>query len=297
MRLPPRSPGGAAAQPRPADYPFYRSRLGPDGRPIAWGLPDLEAFAVAHPGDPFAGRVLPGVAAPVALQLEATGEPPVWVALDAGELNRWAAVLARIWRRWGCAHGETIAFFDYGSSPLVLLASGSYIAYLRRGAAERLGLTTVCNDGVASMASRMVGILQTVKPTMLILRRDLVAPLAAALDDAHLSLAGRLRWAAVCEPEGATTRAEVDTLAARLGLPLRRILRCDGAFLLAGDCPDCGLFHVDPGYRMQALAAGEVAVTTVFAHLCPAIGYNIGSAEIVGPKCPLEPRAQRIACG
>jgi phenylacetate-coenzyme A ligase PaaK-like adenylate-forming protein len=283
-------------RPNLADYPFYRARLGSGGQPTPWSLGDLEEFAGAHPGDPFAGRVLPGAKPMVALQIEATGEPAVWTGLDSGELDQWAGVLTRIWRRWGCSAGEAIAFFDYGSSPLVLLASGGYIGYLRRGAAERLGLTAICNDGVASMAARMVTILETVKPSMLILRRDLAAPLISALEAAATAPIARLRWVALSEPEGVARRADAERAAASFGLPVYRILRCDGAFLLAGECSHCGLFHLDRLYRAQALASGEVAVTARFARLCPAVRYNIGPAKLVAPGCPLEPRAHRIEC-
>jgi len=279
-----------------ADRPFYRSRIVAGGAPAAWTLADLEEFAADHPGDPFAGRVLAGAAPKVALQIEATGGPPVWGALDVGEVDRWAQVLARMWQRWGLAAGETIAFFDYGSSPLVLLASSSYMAYLRRGAADRLGVTAICNDGVATMAARMAGIIETVKPAAVILRRDLLAPFAAALETAGVKLTGRVRWAAVSEPEGVPAREEVARFANSFGVPVYRVLRADGAFLLAGECPECGCFHLDSAYEAQAGAPGEVTITTSFARICPAVGYNIGAAELVNAGCPREPRARRIKC-
>ena len=46
------------ALPNLADYPFYRERLEAGGRPAPWTLADLESYAAAHPGDPFAGRVI-----------------------------------------------------------------------------------------------------------------------------------------------------------------------------------------------------------------------------------------------
>ena len=279
-----------------AEHPFYRARIGAAGEPDTWTLADLEQFAADHPDDPFAGRVGAGSVPKIALQIEATGEPPVWGALDVGEVDRWARVLARMWQRWGLAAGETIAFFDYGSSPLVLLASSSYMAYLKRGAADRLGVTAICNDGVATMAARMAGIIETVKPAAVILRRDLLAPFAAALETAGVKLAGRVRWAAVSEPEGAPEREEVARFATIFGVPTYRVLRADSAFLLAGECHECGSFHLDPVYKAQAEASGEVAITARFARICPAVRYNIGAAGLVGPGCPREPRANRIAC-
>ncbi|HUY27705.1 MAG TPA: hypothetical protein VMV27_09830 [Candidatus Binataceae bacterium] len=280
----------------PGEYPFYRERLRADGKPEAWTIAELESFASSHPGDPYAGRTAPALAAAVSLQLEATGEPPVWIALNDAELGQWAGAVARMWARWGTARGETIAFFDYGSSPLVLLASSGYVAYLRRGAAERLGLTAICNDGVATMAARMVSIVEAVRPSMLVLRRELVTPFAAALESSATTLANQVRWIALSEVEGAPTRDEADRVSATLGVPVHRILRCDAAFLLAGECPGCGAFHLDRLYRAETLPAHEVAVTARFARSCPALRYNIGTAELLESGCVHEPRAQRVRC-
>jgi phenylacetate-coenzyme A ligase PaaK-like adenylate-forming protein len=279
-----------------AEYPFYRARLGADGHPRPWELSELEDFAASNSGDQFAGRARGGQLPKFALQLEATAEPSVWVALDPPELDHWARVIERMWTRWGTAKGETIAFFEYGSSPLVLLASSGYVGYLRRGAAERLGLTSVCNDGVAAMAGRMVTIVETLRPSMLVVRRDVATPFAMALETAGVELANRVRWVAVSEVEGAVSRTEAEQISARLGAPVWRVLRSDAAFFLAGECPGCRAFHVDRAYRLEELRSGHVAVTTLFANTCPAIRFDIGTARLVRGGCALEPRAQRIEC-
>jgi hypothetical protein len=279
-----------------SEYPFYRDRVDADRIPAPWGPPELEAYASAHRGDPFAGRVRAGVIPKFALQLEAGGSPSVWVGLDPPELDRWAGVVERMWKRWGTAPGETIAFFDYGSSPLVLLASSGYVGYLRRGAAERLGLTAICNDGVAAMSDRMVRIVETLRPSMMVLRRDLVIPFAMALEAGGVRLEGCLRWAAVSEVEGGLSRSEADQVSQRLGVRVWRIFRADAAFLLAGECPACGKFHLDREYRGKSLPSGRVAITTRFAKTCPAVSYDIGAATLTSGGCPLEPRAQCIEC-
>ena len=279
-----------------AEFPFYRARIGADGRPRPWELGELENFAANNSRDHFAGRTRDGRVPKFALQLEATAEPSIWVALDPPELDRWAGVIARMWQRWGAAKGETIAFFEYGSSPLVLLASSGYVGYLRRGAAERLGLTSVCNDGVAAMAGRMVTIVETLRPSMLLIRRDLAAPFATALEAAGVKLADRVRWVAVSEVEGALSRTEAQQIFARLGVPVWRVLRSDAAFFLAGECPGCRAFHVDREYRAEQLDSGRVAVTTLFANVCPAISFDLGTARLLRGGCALEPRAARIEC-
>ncbi len=279
-----------------AECRFYRERMGADAKPIPWGLAELEAFAAIDPGDPFAGRVRQGLAPKFSLQLEATADPSIWIALDPPELDRWAGVIERMWKRWGTVPGEAIAFFDYGSSPLVLLASSGYVGYLRRGAAERLGLTAICNDGVAAMAGRMVTIVEALEPSMLIVRRDLATPFSLALEAAGTNLADRVRWVAISEVEGCTNRRETDQLSARLGVAVWRILRSDAAFLIAGECAGCRAFHLDRAYFAERLSSGHVAITTRFAQTCPAVRFNIGLAKLIDGGCPLEPRAQRVEC-
>ncbi|HUE38089.1 MAG TPA: hypothetical protein VMR29_01205 [Candidatus Binatia bacterium] len=264
--------------------------------PAPWSLDDLEDYAAAH-DDAFAGRVRAGAQPPVVLQIEATSEPPVWTALGAAELDAWASVVSRIWRRFGLARGETIAFFDYGSNPCVLLSSSIYVSHLRRGAATRFGAHTICNDGVASMTARMLVILDTVRPSALVVRRDLIAPLVDALGTRGSAGLQALRWAAVTEVDGAPDAKEAARLEQALGTPVRRLLRADAAFFVSGDCPRCRLFHVDPSYRIEPAPVGDIVVSAPFAAECPAIRYRLGAGEIVRGTCAAEPRVRRIAWG
>lgn len=275
------------------DFPFYRPRLG-RGAPEPWALEELEDHAARH-DDPFGGRLRAGVRPPVALQIEMTSEPPVWSGLQPWELSAWARVLSRLWERFGLEAGQTIAFFDYGSNPCVLLSSSIYVSHLKRGAATGLGASVICNDGVASMTGRFLGILETVRPSALVVRRDLVAPLADAIATQGRRGEGALRWAAVAEVEGAPASREAHRLSDSLGVPVRRLLRADAAFLISGDCAACGFFHLDRGYHVEKLPEGQVAVTTRFAAECPAVRYRLGAGEIVAPGCRSEPAAWRLA--
>lgn len=256
-------------------------------------MEDLEDFARLH-DDAFAGRLRPGSQPQVALQIEATSEPPVWNGLEAGDLAAWSGAIARIWKRFGLAAGETIAFFDYGSNPCVLLSSSIYVSHLRRGAATRLGADTICNDGVASMTERMLSILRTVRPAALVIRRDLIAPFVDALGTRGLPDGSRLRWAAVTEVEGAPACADAERLEAAIGTAVRRLLRADAAFFVAGDCERCRLFHLDRAYRAEPLVDGAVAVSTRFGEICPAIRYRLEPAERVGAGCAVEASAARL---
>jgi len=285
-----------------AGRPFYAGRPDPaePGRPAPWTLDDLCDFAAAT-GDPYGGRLAPGSAPggvgqlpAFSLQLEA-GEPPVWVGLEPGELARWSRALERLLARWGVAAGDTVGFYDYGSSPLVLLSAGSYVPGLGAGATDRLGADMFCNDGMGNMALRMAEAVRVVGPAAVIVRADVAAPLTEALEMSGVVLGDVLRWAAVTVPDGAPFPGDVDRWSERWGLPVRRILRADAAFLVAGDCAACGLFHVDAdAYSLEVLPAGEVAVTTAFATTTPAVRYCLGPAEVVDAGCADEPAAPRL---
>jgi hypothetical protein len=291
--------------PEVAGRPFYDARPDPAGGTAAWTLDDLCDFAAAA-GDPYGGRLAgdpfaistEGRAAdrlpPFSLQLEA-GEPPVWVGLDPGELSRWATALERLLARWGVAAGDTVGFYEYGSSPLVLLSAGSYVPGLGRGATDRLGADMFCNDGMGNMALRMAEAVRVVRPAAMVVRADVAAPLTEALEMSGVWLPDVLRWVAITVPDGAPFPGDVARWSERWGLPVRRILRADAAFLVAGDCPACDLFHVDGElYDLEPLPGGETAVTTRFAATTPAVRYSLGPAEPVEPGCPAEPDALRL---
>ena len=287
--------------PQLAGRPFYDAR--PDtaaGGPVPWTLDELCDFA-AEAGDPYGGRLSGGAfdaaaerLPPFSLQLEA-GDPPVWVGLDGGELARWSAALERVLARWGVAAGDTVGFYEYGSSPLVLLSAGSYVPGLGRGATDRLGADMFCNDGMGNMALRMAEAIRVVRPSAVIVRADVAAPFTEALEMSGVSLAEVLRWVAVTVPDGAPFDTDVSRWSERWGLPVRRILRADAAFLVAGDCEACGLFHIDADlYELEPLPGGEIAVTTRFATTTPAVRYSLGPGEAVPAGCGEEPAAPRL---
>lgn len=280
--------------------PFYDARFGAAGGIEPWALDDLCEFAAAS-GDPYGGRMAggpfdgqPARLPPFSLQLEA-GDPPVWVGLDGRELAQWSAALERILARWGVAAGDTVGFYEYGSSPLVLLSAGSYVPGLGRGATDRLGADMFCNDGMGNMAMRMAEAVRVLLPAALVVRADVAAPLTEALEMSGVWLPDVLRWVAVTVPDGAPFPGDVARWSQRWGLPVRRVLRVDAAFLLAGDCPACDLFHVDRDlYQLEPLPHGETAVTTRFATTTPAVRYTLGPAEVVAPGCEAEPGAARL---
>ncbi len=286
-----------------ADRPFYRARLDGSGVVTPWTLDDLCDWAAAT-GDPYGGRRARGRGGvprdagdglpELSLQLEAS-EPPVWVGADGDELWSWSVALERLLRRWGVLPGETVGFFEFGSSPLVLLSAGSYLPRLGRGATDRLGADMFCNDGLGSMAARMAEAIRVVGPSAIVLRADVAAPFTEAFEMAGVSLAEAVRWIAVTVPDGVPFPGDLARWSERWGIPVRSVLRADAAFLLAGDCGACGLFHVDGElYDLEALPGGETAVTTRFATSTPAVRYNLGPAEPVPAGCPEEPDTPRL---
>lgn len=279
-----------------ADRPFYAARLDRRGRPAPWELGELEEFAAAC-GDPFGGRLLPDAPPPpFSLQLEACDDPPLWLGLDARELSAWSRALEGVWARYGLRAGECVALFDYGSSPLVLLASGSWAPYLRRGAADRLGVRVICNDGVASLAERMADIAERLRPAALVVRRDVCAPLAEVLDTAGIALREHCRWVAIAEPDGAPRSRDAATLATAWGLPVHRILRADAALMLAGECAACGAFHLDRRrYAAEPLGPDAVAVTARFGRTCAAVRHRLDGCALLAEPCAAEPEAWRLA--
>lgn len=276
------------------DRPFYRARPDGAGGVVPWTLDDLEDWAAVH-GDPFGGRRAGDALPPLSFQLEATDDPFLWVGVDAAELDAWSRALEGILARWGVGAGDTVAYFDYGSSPLVLLSAASYLPHLTAGAADRLGADTFCNDGLGSQAARMVDAIRLLRPAAVVLRADVLAPFAEAVDVTGLDLAREVGCVAVAAPDGVPFPAEVDRYARRWGVAVRSLWRADAAFLLAGDCAACGLFHLDPErYRPEPAGPAGVAVTATFAHTTPAVRYQVEPAGLEPPGCALEPEAPRV---
>lgn len=276
------------------DRPFYRARADGAGGVDPWTLDDLEDWAAAH-GDPYGGRRAGDALPPLSLQLEATDDPFVWVGVDRAELASWSAALKGILARWGVGAGDTVAYFDYGSSPLVLLSAASYLPHLAAGAADRLGADTFCNDGLGNQAARMVDAIRRLRPAAVVLRADVLAPFAEAVDVTGLDLAGAVGCVAVVAPDGVPFPAEVERYSRRWEIDVRAFLRADAAFLLAGDCAACGLFHLDPDrYRAEPARPDGVAVTAAFAHTTPAVRYRLEAADLERPGCPAQPDAPRV---
>ncbi len=113
----------------------------------------------------------------LAVQLERPGAG--FVELSREELEGYAEALARAWAALGVGRGDRVAIYDYGSSPVAYLASAAFAPYLERGAAERLGATALCVDGLPDNAKRFAHVLRHFQPHFAFVRTDLVPLLVA----------------------------------------------------------------------------------------------------------------------
>jgi phenylacetate-CoA ligase len=108
----------------------------------------------------------------LAVQLERPGAGSLELSREG--LEGYAEALARAWRALGVAAGDRVAIYDYGSSPVAYLASGVFAPYLERGAAERLGATALCVDGLPDNAKRFAHVLRHFQPRFAFVRTDLM---------------------------------------------------------------------------------------------------------------------------
>jgi phenylacetate-coenzyme A ligase PaaK-like adenylate-forming protein len=203
-------------------------------------------------GCPYSGRRVKTRPAVVTLQLDYAERTPLYVGLDRMDLRGYVAALERSLRLLGVRPGDALALYEYGSSPVVYLASSLYVPYLRAGAADRLGCTVICNDGVANLSQRAVEILKYVRPRFLVIRDDCIEPFVAACAAEGLEVAKHTEAVVVTSNEGGLGRTE--GLAQRLGVPVYRMPRSDVALFLGLECPECSCMHVPSDlYRVEAL--------------------------------------------
>jgi len=280
-RLLPRSLVEVAAR-----APLYRRRLGQatSRRLEAWPLVDMEALLAQ--GDPFGGRLPEGATPPVVVQV-GEGLPLYW-GLVGGDLEAMADVLAFCWRRLGLRRGDRVAIYDYGTSALVMFASRAYTPHLRSGAAERLGCTPICNDGLPEMAPRALHLLTYVRPRLLFLGEEGAEALLHHLQARGATLAGLVERVVLAPDERPLSPQEVGRWQEALGVPVAQLLRADICMLLAPPCP-CGLgFHLPPPYVVEVGPEGRLTVTHRRLLGCPVVRHvtDIKVGRLEEGRCP-----------
>jgi phenylacetate-CoA ligase len=246
--------------------------------------------------DPFGGRRDHSRPARVILQV-ADGLPLYW-ALGPREMAGAAAALARCWQQLGIGPGDRVAIYDYGTSPLALFASASYLAYLRAGAADLIGCIPICNDGLPELAPRAVHILKYVQPKVMFVQAEAMEPLLAAQARAG-DPAGPPCTLVAAADEQTASPSQLQRWARRVGRPVRQLLRSDAALFFAAPCPSRSAYHASGAhYLLEALSEGDrqplppgevglLTITNLFLRTCPVIRYvtDLRAALMAGP-CP-----------
>ncbi len=97
-----------------------------------------------------------------------------FVELSRAALAEYAEALGDAWRVLGVGEGDRVVIYDYGSSPLVYLASRAFTPYLESGAAERTGAMAVCVDGLTDNVGRLAHVVRHFEPHFLFARAELV---------------------------------------------------------------------------------------------------------------------------
>lgn len=298
--------------------PFFERKF---GSLKTQGIADLKTFTQKVPatrleelvaeritsGDPYSLRWCSNKSPLIVFQLEYDMESALYLGFDRATLRGYAETLRRCWALLGLTKGDTVAIFDYGTSPISYLASSTFTPYLRQGAADVLGCLPICNDGTSNMSRRAVEILRFVRPRVLFIRTDCLQPLTMEIQRQNLRLADYTTALVVTENEGLLLKSDQKALEHRLGVPVYRLLRIDVAMFMAVECPDCRLLHCwQDLYLVESVADGfeepsgecrenSLVVTNWFAKACPTIRYQSqikGSLEPTG--CPRGPQDYRI---
>ncbi|MFQ5851426.1 MAG: hypothetical protein ACE5JU_12655 [Candidatus Binatia bacterium] len=290
--------------------PFFQQKF---GNLKTKGISDLKSFTQRVPvmtleelveerirsRDPYSLRWCSNRTPLVAFQLEYDSESALYLGLDRAALRGYAEALRRCWSLLGLGKGDTVAIFDYGTSPVSYLASSTFTPYLRQGAADALGCLPVCNDGLANMSQRAVEILKFARPRVLFVRTDCLEPLAMEIERQLLRLADYTKALVVAENEGLPSKRDQNAYEMRLGVPVYRLLRIDVAMFLAMECPDCHLLHSwQDLYFVESVADRldkSLVVTNWFAKACPTVRYlSQVRASLEPAGCPRGPQDNRI---
>ena len=266
----------------------------------------LEQVAAPPAGDPLHGRGT-GRRAPVLYQL--AYDIPVFQAFGRNDLDAYAGVLTDIWRAAGVKPGHCVAIYDYGSSPIAYLASRAVAPYLRQGAAERLGVTVICNDGLPELVERWWHVLTYVQPQVVFLRSAAMAPFARLFTRRGGWPATPPQALLVSDNEEWPPAVDVRAWERMLGVPVRRLARADLAAWLALECA-AGRVHVDQTrYAIEVLdrhthapvppgEEGLLTLTCRFARMAPVIRYvsSLPASWCTEP-CPCGCSAPSLALG
>jgi len=258
-------------------------------------------------GDPYSGRLASGAQPLVTFQLDYPDDTALYAGLGKRDLRHYGEALRRCLVLLGVRPGDTLALLDYGTSPVVYLMSVAYTPHLKRGAADALECTVVCNDGVPSMSSRAVEILRYVQPRYVFVRSDCLQPFLSTCEAEHLKPGRYTEALVVTHNDGATNPMLLGRPRTRLDVPIYHLPRCDLAFFMAMECPHCRLLHswrdlyllevVGPDGPRPAGegSSGRLVITSRFARTCRAVRVlSQLEGQVVAGGCPRGPDDLRL---
>ena len=269
--------------------PRYRATLDRAGVKVGRSL-DLDRFPrvpIIGPGELAAAESAEdgGHAKPtITVQLEsATAEDCDSIVLDLDVYRSMVSLFAEYWRLMSVRARDKVLVCDFGGSPIALVASGSFCTLGKEGVAEALGCIAICNDGMPEFVRRSLHIIEAMSPSLVIVRADLVAPLANAMKSEGFEAAAHgLRRVVITADQDNATR--VFGQAARFGVSARRLLREDRALFSMLECDKGEGFHILEAFFYPEVVGGDgeplgegesgrLVVTNLFWSRAPVIRY------------------------
>ncbi len=270
----------------PSDLDSFRSKV-PVTRPEA-----LQTLALFDENPKNSQQI-------VKFTVQTEHSPPIYLGFTEREISIYAAELAKYWAAIGIKRGDRILLYDYGTSPLVYLASFAFTPHLNRGAAERLGAVAICNDGLPELVDRAIHVVRFVKPRFAFVREEVENPFLGRLASEGVlpDLEESFECVVVSADETIFLKNSNNLPAefGKLQLTERRLLRIDVARFFALQCPlDSRSFHFSPDLHfvetvdpttLKPLPSGEegaIVVTPIFILAQPVLRYMsnlIGSIE------------------
>lgn len=241
-----------------------------------------------------AGGLADPAARPVCL-LQAGDRNSLYLTLTAGDIGAAARALASCWRSLGVRRNDRVLIFDYGTSPLTLFASWSYVPYLRSGAADLLGAVPVCNDGLPEFAPRALHLVRFVRPRVAFVDAGAMPALVRAALDEGFAISDSIESVVVSSDEEMPEAEQVAAWSLALGVPVRWLMRAEAALFFAAQC-ERGAFHVDRRfYRVEVVPEGGepasrgeglLCVTNSFLQGSRAPRYLTDIPVRMGGRCP-----------
>ena len=184
----------------------------------------------------------------IAIQIEGEEGFDGFIRLTREETQILAKLLALIWRRLGIKREEKVIICDYGTTFSSLVAANPFGGYVVKGAAEIIGCTAINVDGLPDLASRALYVCSSLRPAVVIGRRDLLEPFAWNLRSSHdgkkLTSWGIRKIAVLVSPGNLLTSGERQRYEKLLGVSISQVLKVDKTLLLASECCT-NSFHIE----------------------------------------------------